>query len=72
MMPKPKAYFSKKYKKISWHWCSIIELYWSKSMKKNGSQMKSFQSSKHFGDELYTFISISEIGLLASCYVHMT
>ena len=34
--------------------------------------MKSFQSSKHFGEESYTLISINEIGLLTSCYLCMT
>ena len=49
------------------NWVVLIKKY-----EKNGRQMKSFQSSKHFGDELYMFIFIGEIGLLASCYVRMT
>ena len=47
MMPKPKAYLSKKYKKfhdIASQKKKKKDLYRSKSMK-NGSQMKSFQSN---------------------------
>jgi len=41
-------------------------------MKKKWKPNEKPSISKHFGDESYVFISISEIGLLISCYVHMT
>ena len=66
MVPKPKAYLSKKYQKFYGIVSQEFELYLIKSMK-NGSQMTSFQSKcKHIGEGSYMFISTSEIGHFTS------
>ena len=47
------------------NWVVLIKVW------KMEAKWKRFQS-KHFGEELYTFISIPEIGLLNSCYLCTT
>ena len=67
MVPKPKAYLSKKYQKVHDIVSRKFELYLIKSMK-YGSQMKSFQSKyKHIDEGSYMLFSTSEIGHLTSC-----
>ena len=66
MVPKPKAYLSKKYQKVHGIISQKFELYLIKSMK-NESQMKSFQSKcNHIGEGSYMFIFTSETGHLIS------
>ena len=72
MVPKPKAYLSKKYKKVHGIVSQKFELYLIKSMT-YGSQMKSFQSiCKYIGEGSYMFISTSEKGHLTSYQLCMT
>ena len=71
MMPKPKAYSSMKYKKfygIDAQKLSFID----QKVWKMKAKWKAFNQCKCFGEESYMFISISEIGLLTSCYLCIT
>ena len=67
VMPKPKSYSSKKYKKFHGIASQKLSCIWSKSMK-NGSQMKNFQSNVNtLVGGSYMFISTGKIGHLTSC-----
>ena len=71
MMPNPKAFSSKKYKKfhgiIAQKLSCIDQKVWKKE-----SKWKVFSQCKHFGEESYMFISTSEISHLTSCYLCIT
>ena len=67
MMPKPKAYYSKKYEKFHGiiakkNWVVLI-----KKFEKWKSNEKLSIKCKHFDGESYMFIFTSEIGHLTSC-----
>ena len=66
MMPKPKAYLSKKYKKfhgiVAKKLSCIDQKVW-----KVKAKWKTFNQCKHLGGGSYMFISTSEIGHLTSC-----
>ena len=71
IMPKPKAYSSKKYQKfhgIVAQKLSCID----KKVWKMETKWIAFNLCKHFNEGSYMFISTSEIGLLTSCYLCMT
>ena len=71
MMPKPKAYSSKKYKKF--HGIDAQKLRCiDQKVWKMEAKWKAFNQCKHFGEESYTLISISNIGHLTSCFLCMT
>ena len=66
MMPKQKAYSSKKYKKfrgIATQKLSCID----QKVWKMEAKWKALNQCKHFGGESYMFISTSEIGHLTLC-----
>jgi len=59
---KAKGLFFKDISKISWHYCSKIELYVIKNMK-NGSQIKSFQSNVNtlVGGHICSFLLVRKV-----------
>ena len=71
MMPKPKAYSSKIYKKFHGIVAQKLSCI-NKKVWKMEAKWKAFNLCKHFSDGSYMFISTSEISLLTSCYLCMT
>ena len=71
MMPKSKANSSKKYKKF--HGVDVQKLSCiDQKLWEMEAKWKTFNQSKHFDEESYTFIYASEISHLTSCYICMT
>ena len=71
IMPKPKAYSSKKYKKFHGIIAQKLTCIDQKAWKME-AKWKAFNLCKHFSEGSYMFISISEIGHLISSYLCMT